>query len=148
MNARIVVIDDELPVAELLGKVLERAGHSVAVAHSGEAGLAVLEAQGADCLVVDKLLPQMNGLEVVAEVRRRWPNIAIVMVTAHPEPFTLDAERPDVVLTKPFKSIESVEAAVQEALEAVAKTPGPLENLRQRVAAVVAEITPGRRRRD
>lgn len=147
MSARIVVIDDEPAVADLLGKVLERAGHSVRVAHTGEAGLEALAASQTDCLVVDRMLPQMGGLEVVAEARGRWPALAIVMVTARPEPFSLDAPRPDVVLLKPFRDLEAIEDAVREALEAVASR-GPLDELRQRVAAVVAEITPGRRRRD
>ena len=147
MKQRIVVIDDEPAVADLLGKVLERAGYEVAVALSGEAGLEALAQQPTDVLVVDKMLPQMGGLEVVAEVRRRWPAVAVVMVTARPEPFSLDAPRPDVVLHKPFKDLEAIEDAVREALEAVASR-GPLDELRQRVAAVVAEIAPGRRRRD
>ncbi len=151
MSARIVVIDDEIEVCELLGKVLLRAGYEVLGAHTGEAGLALMEQHEVQCLVVDKLLPQMGGLEVVAEVRRRWPTTAIVLVTAHPEPFNLDAERPEVVLAKPFKSLQAVEDAVREAMEALAVNEArktPLSNLRDRVAAVVADITPGRRKRD
>lgn len=148
MSTRIVVIDDEAEVCELIGKVLIRAGHEVLIAHTGEAGMALLENHEIHCLVVDKLLPQMGGLEVVAAVRRRWPSIAIVLVTAHPEPFNLDAERPEVVLAKPFKNLAAVEEAVREALEAHATAKGPLENLKERVAAVVAEMTPGRRKRE
>ncbi|MFZ5445370.1 MAG: response regulator [Myxococcota bacterium] len=146
MTTRIVVIDDEPAVCDLLGKVLMRAGFEVHAAHSGEAGLALLEQHEVRCLVVDKLLPQMGGLEVVAEARRRWPGMAIVLVTAHPEPFTLEAQRPDVVLAKPFKNLQAIEDAVREALEATEKDA--LTNLRERVAAVVAEITPGRRKRE
>ena len=69
-----------------------------------------------------------------------------MLVTAHPEPFTLEAQRPDVVLPKPFKSLQAVEDAVREAIDATEK--GALDNLRDRVAAVVAEIAPGRRKRD
>lgn len=161
MKRRVVVIDDEAEVCELIGKVLIRAGHEVLIAHTGELGLALLEANAdeslphpIDCLVVDKLLPQLGGLEVVAAVRRRWPHIAIVLVTAHPEPFNLEAERPEVVLAKPFKNLAAVEEAVREAIEthaeARAETRGPLTSLtslKQRVAAVVTQITPGRRKR-
>ena len=147
MTKRIVVIDDEPAVCELIGKVLIRAGHEVLIAHTGEAGLALLAENEIHCLVVDKLLPQMGGLEVVAAVRRRWPSIAIVLVTAHPEPFNLDAERPEVVLAKPFKNLVAVEDAVREAMETHAAARGAL-NLKERVAAVVAEMTPGRRKRE
>ncbi len=150
MTKRIVVIDDEAEVCELIGKVLIRAGHEVLVAHTGEAGLELLAAHDVNCLVVDKMLPQMNGLEVVAAVRRRWPGVAIVLVTAHPEPFNLDTERPEVVLAKPFKNLAAVEDAVHEAMEVHASNSNksPLTNLKERVAAVVAEMTPGRRKRE
>lgn len=148
MTKRIVVIDDEAEVCELIGKVLIRAGHEVLIAPTGEAGLELLEANEVHCLVVDKQLPQMGGLEVVAAVRRRWPSIAIVLVTAHPEPFNLGAERPEVVLAKPFKTLAAVEDAVREAMEALTTQKSPLTNLKERVAAVVAEMTPGRRKRE
>lgn len=148
MSSRIVVIDDEPEVCELIGKVLIRAGHEVLVAGTGEAGLSLLETNQTHCLVVDKLLPQMGGLEVIAAVRRRWPSIAIVLVTAHPEPFNLEAERPEVVLAKPFKNLAAVEDAVREAMETHAVNRGRLTNLKDRVAAVVAEMTPGRRKRE
>lgn len=137
MSARIVVIDDDAEVRELIGKVLVRAGHEVITAATGEAGLALLEAQEVHCAIVDKLLPQMNGLEVLATVRRRWPGLPVVLVTAHPEPFNLEAERADVVLAKPFKSLAVIEDAVREALDGAAVEKGPLTNLKERVAAVV-----------
>lgn len=148
MSARIVVIDDEPAVCDLIGKVLIRAGYEVMIAHTGEGGMALLEANEIQCLVVDKLLPQMGGLEVVSAVRRRWPSIAIVLVTAHPEPFNLDAERPEVVLAKPFKNLAAVEDAVREAIEGHTSGKSTLTNFKERVAAVVAEMTPGRRKRE
>lgn len=145
MKTRIVVIDDEAPVRDLLGKVLTRAGYEVDVAATGEAGLALFEGGAIDCLVVDKLLPAMTGLEVMAEVRKRFPRTALVLVTVHPEPLALESERPDVVLGKPFKNLAAIEDAVREALE-VHRDSTPLTQLRERVAAVVAEIAPRRRR--
>lgn len=143
---RVVVIDDEPEVCDLVGKVLARAGHEVLVAHSGEAGLELLATHEVHCLVLDKQLPRMGGLEVLAETRRRWPRLPVVLVTAHPEPFTLEAERPDAVLPKPFKSLTAIEEAVATALEA--RRQPALAGLKERVAAVVAEMTPGRRRRE
>jgi DNA-binding NtrC family response regulator len=147
MTVRVVVIDDEAAVGELLGKVLGRAGYDVQVAASAEAGLAALDAGDVACVVVDKLLPRMNGLEVMARVRQRAPGAAVVLMTTHPEPFTFEAERPEVVLAKPFKNLEAIEEAVAQALEA-RRPQRPLTQLKERVAAVVAEIAPGRRRRE
>lgn len=149
MTTRVVVIDDEPEVRELLGKVLLRAGFEVQTAASGDAGLKLFETGTFDCLMVDKLMPGMGGLEVAAEVRRRWPSVAIVLVTAHPEPFNLEAERPEAVLAKPFKNLETVVNTVNEALEALRTSRNDtLTNLKERVAAVVAEISPNRRRRE
>ncbi len=147
MTTRVVVIDDEAAVCELLGKVLGRAGYEVQLAATGEAGLALLEQGAVDCVVVDKLLPRMNGFEVMARVRERWPATPVVLMTAHPEPFTLDVERPDVVLAKPFRNLAAIEEAVAHAL-ATRRPQGALSQLKERVAAVVAEITPGRRKRE
>lgn len=148
MSTRVVVIDDDAEVCGLIAKMLVRCGHDVLVAYDGETGLKLLETHEAQCLVVDKQLPQMGGLEVIAEVRRRWPSMGIVLVTAHPEPFNLEAVRPDVVLGKPFKSVGAVDGAVREALEVHAGIRSPLTHLKERVAAVVAEITPGRRKKE
>lgn len=146
MTARILVIDDDLAVCELMGKALARAGYDVVTAATGEAGLAELARAPVDCLVVDKLLPHLGGLEVMAEARRRQPGLKVVLVTAHPEPFSLGDERPDVVLAKPFKNLAAVEDAVRTALEA--RPADALTELRDRVAAVVAELGPLRRKRD
>lgn len=146
MTARVVIIDDEAEVCELIAKVLTRAGYEVRAALSGEEGLTHVRAGEVDCLVVDKQLPGMHGGEVVAEARRRIPGLPVVLITAHPEPFSLGTERPDVCLAKPFKSLQAIEDAVVSALESGATT-GPLSDLRQRLTSVVAEIAPGRKKR-
>lgn len=145
MKVRVLIIDDDAEVCALLGRVLMRAGYDVVTATSGEAGLQVLVQGPVGCLVVDKLLPGLGGLEVMAEARRRQPGLPVVLVTAHPEPFALGDERPDAVLNKPFKDIATIEETVRAALEA--KATGRLGELRERVAAVVAEYSPLRRNR-
>ncbi|MEW5740340.1 MAG: response regulator [Myxococcota bacterium] len=145
MKGRVLIVDDDAEVCALVGKVLMRAGHDVVTAQSGEAGLEVLAQGPVGCLVVDKLLPRLGGLELMAEARRRQPGIPVVLVTAHPEPFALGDERPDAVLCKPFKDLSTVEETVRAALEA--RASGKLAELRERVAAVVAEISPLRRNR-
>lgn len=146
VTARIVIIDDEPEVCELLSRVLTRAGYEVRCALSGEEGLGSIRAGEIDCLVVDKQLPGMHGGEVAAEARRRIPGLPVVLITAHPEPFSLGVERPDVCLAKPFKSLQAIEDAVVLALESGASM-GPLSELRQRLTQVVAEIAPGRKKR-
>jgi two-component system cell cycle sensor histidine kinase/response regulator CckA len=133
-------------VGALISKVLTRAGYQVRTAVSGEEGLTLLEgAEDLACLVVDKILPGMNGLEVMAEARRRRPGLPVVLITGHPEPFQLGDERPEAVLTKPFQSLP---ALVETVSAAVAVRGAPLTTLKDRVVAAVSELNPSRRRRE
>jgi len=142
----VVVVDDDLEVGQLLSKVLTRAGYLVLVAGSGEEGLALLSREGLVCLVVDKILPGLGGLEVMAEARRRRPALPVVLITGHPEPFQMGDERPDAVVMKPFSSLPAVVEAVSAAVEAARQAP--LSALRDRVVAAVSELTPSRRKRE
>ncbi len=141
--SRVLVVDDEADVRELLGKVLSRAGHDVRVAASGEDALADLEAAPADCVVVDKVLPRMHGGEVVAQVRARWPQTAVVVMTGQPTPLAFDDERPDALLSKPFKSLQAIEEAVASALQSAQQAP----SLAERLTAVVTDIAPRLKKR-
>lgn len=148
MTARpgVLVVDDDREVAQLLGKVLSRAGYQVQVAFSGEEGLELLSTEGLACLVVDKILPGLGGLEVMAEARRRRPGLPVVLITGHPEPFQLGDERPEAVLLKPFSSLPEVVEAVTAAVDAARQAP--LAALKDRVVAAVSELTPSRRKRE
>ncbi len=143
---KVLVIDDEREVCDLVGRVLLRAGFDVVTAPAGEVGLGLLQDGGFSCVVVDKLMPGLGGLEVMAEVRRAWPTLPVVLMTAHPQPFQLGDAQPDVVLLKPFPTLDAVTDAVSVALEN-ARTGTPLEALRDRVVAVVTDIAPGLKRR-
>jgi CheY-like chemotaxis protein len=147
--SRVVVVDDEREVCDLVGRVLQRAGHEVVTAQTGDQGLALVAEGGVACLVVDKLMPGLGGLEVMAEVRRRWPTLPIVLMTGHPEPFQLGDARPQVVLAKPFANLQAIADAVASAVDAAgARTDGPLSQLRDRMVAVVNEIAPVLKKRD
>lgn len=67
--ARVLVVDDEPQIREALRMLLEDAGHSVTLAHSGAAGLATLRQQGEPQVVLlDLLMPEMDGLAVLRQV--------------------------------------------------------------------------------
>lgn len=144
---KVLVIDDEREVCDLVGRVLVRAGFEVVTAPAGDVGLELLRDGSFSCVVVDKLMPGLGGLEVMAEVRRTLPALPVVLMTAHPQPFQLGDTQPDVVLLKPFPTLDAVTEAVAMALEG-ARTGTPLEAFRDRVVAVVTDIAPGLKRRD
>jgi two-component system sensor histidine kinase/response regulator len=65
MNATILVVDDELPIAELVATVLEEEGHRVIRAHDGATALARIKADGFDLMITDNMMPFINGTELV-----------------------------------------------------------------------------------
>jgi two-component system, NtrC family, response regulator AtoC len=80
---RILVVDDDAAVRFALVELLADAGHAVREAEHAPAALASLEGEAADLMVSDLTMPAMNGLELLAEVRARFPDVLFVLLTAH-----------------------------------------------------------------
>ena len=144
---RILVVDDQPEVCSLVQKVLQqRSGYEVLTAWSGEEAVELLRKQPVDLIIVDKNLPRMHGGEVIVQARKLQPNIAVILITAFPEPFSLPPERLDGYLAKPFKSLKTIEEAVASALESSEATRRRFE-LRDRLNQVVATLQPGAKKR-
>src|SRR3989442_13863376 len=82
----ITIGDDEPQVAEVLATSLRRQGHSTAVVHSGREALDRLKSVAFDAMFLVVSMPGMNGLDVMAEVRRLRPSLAVVVITGHATP--------------------------------------------------------------
>jgi DNA-binding response OmpR family regulator len=78
---RIIVVDDDPTVADVVGRYLVRDGHTVECVHDGQEALRRIAAQPPDLVVLDLMLPGIDGLEVCRRLRERWP-IPVVMLTA------------------------------------------------------------------
>ena len=78
----ILVVDDELEIREGLEALLTSEGFDVTPAETGEMGLQRLEDRPFDLMLLDVSLPDRNGLELLREIRRRDPNISIILITA------------------------------------------------------------------
>lgn len=104
---QIIVVEDEADLAELVGYNLERAGYQVQVARDGEAALRMIDASPPDLVVLDLMIPKINGLEVARQIRTapRTSGVPILIVTAKAEEIDqvagLRAGADDYV-TKPF----------------------------------------------
>ena len=77
-KAVILCIDDEVPTTFIRKLVLESEGYSVLVAHSGREGPTMLKVEQVDVVVVDYLMPEMNGGEVAEEIRLIKPAVPLV----------------------------------------------------------------------
>ena len=78
----ILVVDDEIEIREGLEALLTSEGFEVTLADTGEAGLQRLEDRPFDLMLLDVSLPDRNGLELLREIRRRDPNLSIILITA------------------------------------------------------------------
>lgn len=81
--AHILCVDDEPHLAAALRRLLRGAGHAVHVAGSGEEALALLEAESIDLVISDMRMPGMDGAQLLARVRDRWPSVARVLLTGY-----------------------------------------------------------------
>lgn len=80
----ILIVDDEPDIVKVLSKRLTASGYSVSTANDGEDGLAKVKAGGIDLIILDVMLPKLNGYEVCAKLKQDATHrtIPIVMFTA------------------------------------------------------------------
>lgn len=102
----ILVVDDQPDVVDVIRSGLQQAGHTVHSALSGEEGLARASTESFDAIVLDVMLPGMNGFEVARELRDRGVTTPILMLTAKDEePDVVEglSHGADAYLPKPFR---------------------------------------------
>lgn len=81
-QARILVVDDEPEVRQLVTDYLEAQGYEVLAAASGAEALAAVAAQRPHLVLLDIMMPRMNGLEALQRIRQLDPTVGIIMLTA------------------------------------------------------------------
>lgn len=106
---RIIFAEDEIALSKALTVILERNNYSVDAVFDGQAALEYLEADNYDCAILDIMMPKMDGITVLKEIRKKGNLIPVLMLTAKSEVddkvLGLDAGANDY-LTKPFHSRE------------------------------------------
>lgn len=97
----ILVVDDEPSIRDLVARVLERAGYRV-IACAG-AAQAIAAAPEADLLLVDLILPEINGRDLTEQLRLIRPDLPVVLMSGYPPPHThLTPSLPSSFLQKPM----------------------------------------------
>ena len=115
---RIIVIDDEEGMCWAVARALQEEGYFVRTATSGPDGLALVEREGADLVLLDIRMPRMSGLEVLKRIKLLHPAMPVIIMTGFGSmPTALEAIEKGAVgyITKPF-NIDDLKAAVRKAL--------------------------------
>jgi len=79
--AKILIIDDEQPIREALGAIAAAAGHECCCAADGRQGLAQFALFQPDLVITDLLMPDIEGMETIGEMRRLRPDLPIIAVS-------------------------------------------------------------------
>ncbi len=114
MAPRILIVDDEPNIVISLEYLMRREGWETAVASDGEAALAALERAAPDLVILDVMLPHMNGFEVCRRLRAdaRWRALRVLMLTAKGRDTEVEKGLglgADAYVTKPFSTKDLVE---------------------------------------
>lgn len=110
---KILLIDDDAAVLEVVSLMLASEGHAVLAAGSGREGLARLErGDSVDLVLTDLAMPDMSGWDVVRAVKDGWPAIRVGLITGTPEHLAEQREVVDVLIMKPV-TIESLRQGIR-----------------------------------
>jgi DNA-binding response OmpR family regulator len=79
----ILIIDDDAQIRQTMARVLRQAGWEVSTAGSGQEALQLLSANLTDLVYLDLRMPEMSGLETLKEIRRLYPDLPVILLTAY-----------------------------------------------------------------
>ena len=80
---KVLIVDDEVDYLTLMKEYVEYWGYAAISAQSGQEALAMIKAELPEIVVLDYLMPQMNGIAVLKEIRKFNPFLEVIMFTAH-----------------------------------------------------------------
>lgn len=117
---RILVIEDERQIREVLKQILEKSAYEVDLAEDGRRGLELYRKQAADLVITDIIMPNKDGLETIEELMAQNPHLPIIAISGggpgQKAQFALDVAKmcgAIRVLAKPFSRKEILEAVTE-----------------------------------
>ena len=119
MSTNILIVDDEEENRSMLSRNFRFEGYNVVTAVDGLDALSKLEDNKFDVVVSDIMMPNMNGIELLKEIREQYPMVHVIMITGHVSLENgLAAMRygADTIIFKPIKDMEVLNNAVKDAV--------------------------------
>ena len=141
-GGRILIIDDEASLRQMMARVLQRAGYEITTAANGTDGLVLISEHAFDLVYLDIRMPDMSGLEVLKSVHTKLPDLPVILFTAQPDLHSaLEALRHGATdyLLKPLKPqtvIDRTQAVLAEKQEERRK-----RELQRQIEALQAELS-------
>jgi DNA-binding NtrC family response regulator len=80
-SARILIIDDEVQIREMLGQMLTREGYQVVHARDGKEGMKACREQSIDLIITDIIMPEKDGIEMILELRHDFPALKVIAIS-------------------------------------------------------------------
>jgi DNA-binding response OmpR family regulator len=80
-TARILIIDDEVQIREMLEQMLTREGYEVVNAPDGKVGMKVCREQDIDLIITDIIMPEKDGIEMILELRHDFPKLRVIAIS-------------------------------------------------------------------
>ncbi len=124
-SGSVLVVDDDVELLRAISSQLEFEGVEVRCATSGREALAILEREALDLVLTDIQMPGMSGMDLLHEVRTRWSDVSVVMMTAHGTiDMAVEAMKLGAAdfLTKPLRT-EVMLDTLRSALDVIAAKP-------------------------
>ncbi len=123
---KILCIDDNIHGLTARRVLLEDMGYTVVVARSGREGLEAFHSQKPDLIIVDYVMPQMNGGEVIREIKRTNPKLPVILLSGYTESMGLEEKVPeaDCVMKKGSREVSELASAVTRLFRKSMKKPG------------------------
>ncbi len=123
--SRILITDDSSSQRIILSGILEKLGHEIETAGNGQEALEKIEANPPDCMLLDNLMPVMDGLQTLKTLQTRNIKLPIIMLTADIQDW-LKVECLELGATM-FLNKPTKQAQLQEALQEILSTPQTTE---------------------
>jgi CheY-like chemotaxis protein len=126
--ARVLIVEDDPDICEVLQVLLSRSGHEASVAANGVTGLDAVTGKQPDVILLDLAMPFMDGVRVlrILKADRRFRTTPVIVITASVDPERLQSAREAGaadVIAKPWLDGQ-IEAAVEKTLRAARRSPG------------------------
>ncbi|MCZ2366816.1 response regulator transcription factor [Vibrio diabolicus] len=135
--SRVLIVDDDVPLCELLEAVLQEEGYIVSSVHCGESALQYMEKTPVDLVLLDVMLPNLNGMQVARRVCQRFATPILMLTALNDENSMLDGYQAgaDQYIGKPFNVAELLMR-----IKAILRRVG-LERQRQAMCSTVQTIS-------